>query len=206
CGYGDLGKNATCPFEVTVRKAGDANGNPVMGPDGQPAVVTVPITESQYNAFTAIAARQLDADAVTLCWSGKGVYLNYKEQLVDVDKAVTVPDLWEHRTVGNDNVGFPWDFTKENPAEQPQVVVITLGTNDFTRDTKEQHGPGQLPGDNVPDGTLLNPAEYDRFFQKYLEFVRKVRDHRRDAHIFLATSPMMTDQYPFTKPKTMLRR
>ena len=49
CGYGDEGKNATCPFEVKVRDT--------IGPDGKAIPVSVPLTENQYESFTSQAAR-----------------------------------------------------------------------------------------------------------------------------------------------------
>ncbi len=223
CGYGNEGKNATCPFEVKVREVRDATGKPLVDEkSGQPVAVSVPLTENQYLAFSSIAARELDADAVTVCWSVKGVYKNYKERylvengqfvrdaagnrVVDPESTVTVPDLWETRTVANDEKGFKWDFATEKPEEMPQVVFISLGTNDFSRDTQEAASdPGQLEGNNVPDGLLNDPAEREKFFQAYLALVEKVREHRPDAHIFLATPPMVTNQFPLDNARDNLR-
>lgn len=214
CGYGNEGKNATCPFEVKVRDARDKDGNVIMK-DGKPAVVTVPVTERQYLSYTALAARELDADAVTICWSGKGVYKNYKERLVraadgktepEPGTKTTVPELWETRTIGSDHEGNKWDFPAEPEAERPDVVVINLGTNDFARDTiPESSDPDKLSGDNIPDGDMSDPAELERFYQKYLELVQKVRQRRPSAHIFLATSPMVTDQFPLDNARSTLR-
>ncbi len=223
CGYGNEGKNATCPFEVKVREVTDAQGNPVIDEkSGQPVTVTVPLTENQFLSFTSIAARELDADAVTICWSGKGVYKNYKERylvengqfvrdgagnrVVDPETTVTVPELWETRTVANDEKGFKWDFATEKAEEKPQVVFISLGTNDFSRDTAEPASdPSKLEGNNVPDGLMNDPAERDRFFQAYLALVEKVREHRPDAHILLATPPMVTNQFPLDNARNNLR-
>jgi lysophospholipase L1-like esterase len=214
CGYGNEGKNATCPFEVKVRDA--------TLPDGRTIPITVPLTENQYLAFTSVAARALDADAVTTCWSGKGVYLNYKERVkrdpatgkfvpLDVESAATMPQLWETHTIANDFEGYKWDFAAEKPEEKPQVVVISLGTNDFSRDTLDAQGrpdtddPAALPGDNVPDGNLYNPDELRKFYEKYAEHVKKVRANRPGAHFFLATPPMVTDQYPLDNARKLLR-
>jgi lysophospholipase L1-like esterase len=215
CGYGNEGKNATCPFEVKIRDARDANGNIVMK-NGKPAAVTVPVTERQYLSFTALAARELDADAVTICWSGKGVYKNFKERVVrlpdgsvgpEPDSQTTVPELWRARTLATDNQnGTPWNFTSEPEEEKPDVVVVTLGTNDFARDTEPpSNDPDKLAGDNVPDGDLGDPAELERFYEKYLAFVKEIRQHRPKAHIFLANSPMLTDQFPLDNARSTLR-
>ncbi len=213
CGYGNEGKNATCPFEVQVRVQ--------PGKDGKPVPVTVPLTENQYLAFGSIAARALDADAVTTCFSGKGVYLNFKERvrvdpanpgsgkLIPVeDDTTTMPTLWETRTIATDyeDANKKYDFTKEKPEDIPQVVVISLGTNDFARDTiPETTDPTKLPGDNIPDENMNNPAELEQFYVKYADLVNKVRLHRPDAHIFIATPPMVTDQFPLDNARKKLR-
>lgn len=208
CGYGNEGKNATCPFEVEVRRAKDAQG------DSTP--VTLPVTENQYLSFTAIAARAFDADAVTVCWSGKGAYKNYKEKSIrdpetgqvtlEPDTTTTVPQLWESRTVGNEIERYKWDFSKEKPDEVPQVVFISLGTNDFSRDTDPPTtDPTKLSGDNIPDGDMNNAAERQKFFETYLAFVQNVRARRPDAHIFVATPPMVTDQYPLENARQNLK-
>ena len=208
CGYGDEGQNATCPFDITIREAHDANGNQIVGPDGKPLDITLPETENQWLSFTSQTARLLDADAVTLCWSGKGVYLNYKEKAGDPDAKSTVPDLWENRALAGDAAGNTWDFTKEKPEEQPQVVVIGLGTNDWSRDTLPPASPSDptgIPGDNVPDGDMDLQPQYDAFKSKFIEFVKQVRAHRPNAHIFLTVPPMVTDQFPLNNSRTRLR-
>lgn len=209
CGYGNEGKNATCPFEVKLRDARDNNGN-VMIKNGVASIVSVPVTENQYLSYTSLTARELSADAVTTCWSGKGVYKNYKEKKDDPDRETTVPQLWASRTIATDSIGAAqpvaeggsrWDFGAEPADEKPQVVVISLGTNDFSRDVE----PEDKGGDNVPDGLMDRPGELDKFYQAYLELVQNVRTNRPDAHIFIAVPPMVTDQYPLDLARTKIR-
>lgn len=207
CGYGNEGQNATCPFEVVVRKAVTA--------DNKQIDITIPRTENQYLSFTSQAARELDADVTTICWSGKGVMLNYKEAyrrdptgalVPDADATKVIPDLWRTRTLAGDPNSYPYDFSKEKPEDKPQVVLISLGTNDFSRDEEPRPAdPSKLPGDNVPDGNLLKPDVYAQFKQAYLSFVNEVREKRPDAHIFLATPPMLTDQFPLENARSRLR-
>lgn len=209
CGYGDEGQNATCPFEIPVRNT--------VTPDNKTVEIDLPVTENQYLSFTSLVGRMLDADVQTYCWSGKGVYLNYKEDLkldptgalvLAPDATTTVPQLWEKRTIANDvEVSIPWDFTKEKPELVPQVVFVSLGTNDFSRDTLPQHpnDPNALPGDNIPDGDMNDPAQYEKFYETYLDFVNQIRTNRPNAHIFLATPPMLTDQFPLQNSRTRLR-
>ncbi len=215
CGYGDLGANATCPFDI-----------PDTAPNGNGQ--NVPVSESNYLAYGSIAARDLDADLVTLCFSGKGVYLNYTEssQLesaakiaplppddpIHLDSRTTItgkvptdphdpnfetsdpqPRLGYYlRTLGNGaGKDVPaWNFMDP----EPQVVVINIGTNDFARDTNQ---------DSVPDNTINEQT----FEDDYLDFVKNtVRAKRPDAHIFLALPPMVTDKFPLDNTRSDMRR
>jgi lysophospholipase L1-like esterase len=76
-------------------------------------------TENHYLTYEAIAAREVNADLITVAWSGKGVVNNRGEG------GDTMPVLWE-RTLPS-SAQSKWDFSKFSPA----VVVINLGTNDF---------------------------------------------------------------------------
>lgn len=194
CGYGDEGQNATCPYDVPVRQVKDEKG--------QLNDVKIPASQNIYLAYGSIAARKLAADAVTLCFSGKGVVLNYREQGVgegklatpgdkpDPDAKTTVPQYYL-RTVASDPKSPPWDFAKERPEEKPQVVVINLGTNDFARDLNQ---------DGIPDGIDL-----PKFREGYKAFVQFVRSKRPEAQIFLAIPPMVTDLFPLDNARTDFR-
>lgn len=187
CGYGNEGINATCPYDVPADPS---------NPNGD----RVPITENQYLAYGSIAARALFADAVTLCYSGKGVYQNYREGQIgegaaagpanakpDPDAKTVVPQYYE-RTLASEPNSPKWDFTKE---PEPQVVVINLGTNDFTRDVDQ---------DSNADGIDLA-----KFQQAYYDFVGVVRQRRPNAHIFLLLPPMVTDKFPLDEARSDFR-
>ncbi len=72
CGYGALGRDATCPFTYETERA------------------TV--------AYPMLVARALGADATVLCWSGRGVYRNYDGSLEETMPALyerVLPDpMW----------------------------------------------------------------------------------------------------------------
>jgi lysophospholipase L1-like esterase len=74
---------------------------------------------NNYLAYGSIAARALNAEVVTIAWSGIGVYRNYGNSMMN-----TLPIRYPF-SIPND--GTAWDFSKY----QPDVVVINLGTNDF---------------------------------------------------------------------------
>ena len=194
CGYGDEGANATCPYDVTIRTADNGQGGT--------EAVKVPMTQNIYLAYGSIAARKLDAEATTVCFSGKGVSVNYREigfgegakvdptAKPDPDAKTVIPDYYL-RTLATERPeagGQLWDFSKE---AQPEVVVLNLGTNDFARDVNQ---------DTVPDGIDL-PA----FQAAYARFVAFVRSKRPDAQIFLAVPPMITDKFPLDNARTNLR-
>jgi lysophospholipase L1-like esterase len=86
--------------------------------------------ENNYLAYASVAARELNADIVTIAWSGIGVYRNYGEAGPSTD---TMPTRYD-RAVPNET-GSTWDFSRFTP----DAVVINLGTNDYST-----HGdPGQ---------------------------------------------------------------
>jgi lysophospholipase L1-like esterase len=96
-GYGNEGTVATCPFEAA--------------------------TENHWLTYAALSARELDADLVTIAWSGKGVIYNYGD-----DRNEPLPALYS-RALPEDAQSH-WDFARW----QPDVVAINLGTNDFSTD------------------------------------------------------------------------
>jgi lysophospholipase L1-like esterase len=104
CGYGNEGDNAQCPF--------------------------TPATENGYLSYAAITARNLSAEGVTICYSGKGLLKNY-----DKTSKGIMPVLY-------DSV-YPQDSTNNWKSGNwtPNAIVINLGTNDFAHD--------------VPDSTLF---------------------------------------------------
>ncbi len=96
CGYGNEGTSTSCGFSAD--------------------------TENHYATYGAIAARALNADLITVAWSGKGVVYNY-----DTDTVDPLPALYD-RTLPTVADSL-WDFS--TPVD---AVVINLGTNDFSTD------------------------------------------------------------------------
>lgn len=125
-------------------------------------------TENNYLTYGAIAARQLGADATIIAWSGRGVYRNYADE-----PAPTMPEIYG-RTVPNQQAPA-WDFS----SWVPHVVVINLGTNDFSVDRNNKG---------------VNPGE--AFRAAYAALVETVRTNYPDAVIFCTVGPMLSDTYP----------
>ena len=94
-------------------------------------------TENVHESFVQKTARYLNATTSHVqCWSGKGMVRNYG------DKSTVSKDplpLFYGRTLANDATK-PWNFSVV-----PDLVVISLGTNDFStppRPSLEEFGAG----------------------------------------------------------------
>lgn len=121
-------------------------------------------TQDEGRTFAALAARSLGAERSTVCWSGRGVLRNIGRDTVQP----TIPRL--HRRILPDDTLHLWDFARWTP----HVVVIDLGTNDFSG--------------GAPDST--------RFHQAFGSFLDTLRGHHPKARFVLVDGPMMSDDYP----------
>ncbi len=121
-------------------------------------------TEDEGLTFAGLAADSLGAERRVICWSGKGVFKNYGNDTV----TPTLPKL--HRQI------LPWDATNLWDVSRwvPQVVVVDLGTNDFSG--------------VAPDST--------KFHRAYMGFVDSLHAHYPSARIVLVDGPMLSDGYP----------
>jgi len=78
-------------------------------------------TETVVATYGFIAAENVDADAHFIAFSGKGVHQNYGGNTDEL-----MPELYLRTLTGD--AASVWDFTSYTP----EVVVINLGTNDFS--------------------------------------------------------------------------
>lgn len=74
--------------------------------------------------YAAILGRYFDADAVTICHSGQGIIRNYNGQGKDDDMVRRYL-----RTFDQKDKNLVWNASE---AQKPDIVVIYLGTNDFS--------------------------------------------------------------------------
>ncbi|WP_437567317.1 SGNH/GDSL hydrolase family protein [Sorangium sp. So ce542] len=124
-------------------------------------------TENNYLAYSSMIGRLLDADTTIVAWSGRGVVRNY-----DDEAAPTMPEIYG-RTIADEEQPA-WDFS----SWVPQVVVINLGTNDFSI--------------NVPGDAQFRAP----FTNAYEGLVDTVRENYPEAYIFCTIGPMLSDSYP----------
>ncbi len=123
-----------------------------------------------YNAWTAIAARDLNAEYMAVAYSGRGVYRNYSGE-----SGETLPEMYLD-SLPDDANAAPWEVTRFTP----DVLVINLGTNDFS--------PGI-------DTDALDEAS-QTFELAMLTFVETLRGYYPGAAIILCVGTMLSNSYP----------
>jgi lysophospholipase L1-like esterase len=111
-----IGDSITCGY-----------GTEVAIPEAQnPGTGFHSIHQNVTRTYGWLTARELGAEAVTVCYSGRGVYRNNTGST-----AGTLPQLYDHVLPGQS--ASRWDFTRY----APDIVVINLGTNDFAPGTPD---------------------------------------------------------------------
>ncbi len=121
-------------------------------------------------SYGPVLANALGADYHVSAVSGIGLVRNYSFKYDPRPLPEVYDSLFFERT---DSPG--WDPKKF----VPQVIVIALGTNDFS------------PGDSERPS-----MEVDTFVTAYIKFIDKLRGYYPKAEIFCASSPMLGDRWP----------
>lgn len=116
-----------------------------------------PKNENSYMSYAAITARNLNASSNIIAWSGIGLAMNYG--------GAAGPLMLDRYPYTLPYSGVTWDYSKY----VPQVVVINLGTNDFS----------------------TTPADKTEFVTAYKTLINQIRTNYPDAHVFCAVGPML---------------
>jgi len=130
--------------------------------------------QNGYMSYAAIAARDLDADLMMVCWSGKGLYRNLDRTN---DRVAALPDLFEQ------TLPMSKDETWNHHRFIPDVISINLGTNDM----------GRL-GNKEP----LKQEDYER---AYAKFITRLRSFAPNAKIIISIGPMTNEPVATWLPK-----
>lgn len=125
--------------------------------------------ENNYQAWGAVAARQLNAEYMCTVYSGTGLIYN-----IDGTFRGTAPQFF-NRTFP-DSTYSRWDHA----AYQPDIVVLNLGANDFNAEYLHK------------DLTI----EKERFVQTYLNFMAQIRAKYPETKIICTVGVMMSDTFP----------
>ncbi|QRN97304.1 acetyl xylan esterase [Archangium violaceum] len=124
-------------------------------------------------AYGSLLGRRFDADVVTTCISGTGVYRNLNGA---TERDKTFPGLYPRVFPSQEKP--LWDTSKF----VPDIIIINLGNNDFNvvdENTKLPHPPPEQP-----------------FKDAYRDFVVQLREYYPNAKIICSIGPMMNDNYP----------
>ncbi|HEY9059985.1 MAG TPA: cellulase family glycosylhydrolase [Pseudobacteroides sp.] len=113
--------------------------------------------ENSYLSYAAITARSLNSSSNIVAWSGIGISQNYGGQ--------AGPLMLERYSYTLPYSGVKWDFKNY----VPQVVVINLGTNDFS----------------------TSATDKTKFITNYTSLVSQVRSNYPNSHIFCTMGPML---------------
>lgn len=127
------------------------------------------VNENNYMAWGAITARNLSAQYSCVAYSGRGLYQNN-----DGTTSGTLPKIYDHGIA--DNASVIWDNTRYIP----DIVVINLGTNDFSAEVS----------------SAVYTVDSTIFVDTYIAFIEKLRGYYANATIICALGVMMSDYYP----------
>ncbi len=121
-------------------------------------------SQSMTKTYGALAANILNAEYSSVCFSGKGVFHNWGRTHDDPTQTTLLEDYTQ--TLAGKNID--WNFPENQRAD---VVVINLGTNDFS-----------------------NPVPTEMEFRNaYTKLVKLVRKNHPRARIFLAIGPVLLE-------------
>lgn len=131
-----------------------------------------------HTAFAANVTKAFHAQSIILGWSGAGLVKNYEETTT---KRSSTPFSYYYDRVLDANNEKPWDYT----SWIPELVVICLGTNDYTYNRNPSSNPApddsMYIGDyhkfiarilnNYPDASILCVSTGDATFEKNVKKV-----------------------------------
>jgi hypothetical protein len=127
--------------------------------------------ENGYLAYGSVLARGLDAEWHLTCTSGIGLVRNYFNR----DNR-TMPVLYDLVYPESTATTPTWDTTQF----KPDVIVIGLGTNDFSLDSADPASPrAALP--------------LDTFEQGYIQFIDQLAAYYPGVTVVLVSSPILGD-------------
>lgn len=122
-----------------------------------------PATENVNQSYASIIARAFDADASLIAHSGLGVVRNYGDPEKVATSRDPMPKRWE-RVLDSEET-LIWNFQQQTP----QMMVINLGTNDYSTDPH-------------PDTAV--------FQQGYVQLIHDVRSRYGTIPVFLIAGPL----------------
>lgn len=119
-----------------------------------------PETENQNLTYACAVARYFDADQMVMAHSGMGIVRNYNSKFTDY----CMPERYTQTFDGVKEIS--WDA--KSCALKPDITVIYLGTNDFSR--------GMQPAERL-------------FVKNYIKLLKEVKGNYGENHPILCMTP-----------------
>ncbi|GHV12802.1 lipase [Fibrobacterales bacterium] len=135
-----------------------------------------PITEDVFSSYAGVAAKELHAQMRTVAFSGRGIFINHPDSKDDRPLPAFFDKLGVNTTADTADLSSNW---------QPDIAIIELGTNDFSRSV-------------APDSA--------KFVNAVIDFAKAIRKKYADANIVILDGPMLNDFYPEGVPSLSLCR
>lgn len=126
----------------------------------------LPETENVNKSYASFIARAFEAECYVTAHSGLGVVRNYGDKKRVSTEMATLPQRY-HQLLDMD-ASSCWNFS----SWQPHVVIINLGTNDYSTNV-------------APDKAV--------FVDRYMTFMRQVREYYGDVPVFCVSGPMVNE-------------
>ncbi|MFL5344215.1 MAG: GDSL-type esterase/lipase family protein [Hyalangium sp.] len=160
-----IGDSITCGYGNEVRIYAPKFTEPNTGYHSK--------NEDISKAYGSLLARRFNAELMTTCISGTGVYRNLNGT---TDPTKTFPGLYPR--IFPDDEESTWHTSRF----VPDLIIINLGNNDFNV---------------IVEGDTLPSAPDEKGFKDaYKAFVRQLREYYPSAKIICSVGPMMNDNYP----------
>lgn len=176
---GTLG-NDTAPASRRIQLIGDSI-TVGYGMDGTFPCVNSAALEDAPNTYGALTAKNLSAEYDIIAWSGKGLVRNIVNPGYEDD--VVMPQIWTRWGAADEDGTYTFPAT-----DTPDVVVINLGTNDFS-----YVATNSSTGTTYDARPRLNATEYT---EGLVSFAKTIQGHYPDVEVFITSSPLLSDGYP----------
>jgi lysophospholipase L1-like esterase len=156
-----IGNSITCGYGNEVSIAPPPQGNPSTGFHS--------VNQNITKAYGSLISKQLNAQSINLCYSGKGIYRNYHG-----DQEKTIPKFINQ--VFPDSVGY----AITNAQIKAPLYIINAGTNDFGNE-------------NLPNATKVDSAS---FVAQFLFLLKEIETIQPRAKVLLVGSNMLNNYFP----------
>jgi lysophospholipase L1-like esterase len=148
------------------------------GLDGTYPCTNTAALEDAPKTYGALTAGNLSYDYSIVAVSGRGVIRNYVQATTDTSPKM--PEYWTR--YGTNDADNSYDNSY-----RPQIVVINLGTNDWSYLLYNSTGQSYRGRDNV---------NVTQFISTYTAFAKSIQQKYNNPYLFLTSSPLLGDYYP----------